>query len=149
MEITADYAPEIDCIDLFRKWCALYEPRQAYLHYINKSVRDEQRPALERMAPPNALEEKVSHFLTGFMGPLHDEKTYDLGCVSFFSKEWLGETTIADLKDAGLQVEEFANGAFIFLTPQLSALETGFEDFVQQRSLAKSIIGASRFEIGG
>ena len=146
---TADYAPDIDFIDIFRKWCALYEPRQAYLHYINKTVRDEPRPALERMAPPNALEGKVDRFLAGFMGPLRDEKTYDLGCVNFFSKEWFGETTIAELKDAGLQVEEFDNGAFIFLAPQLAALETTFDEFVQQRSLAKSIIGASRFEIGG
>jgi len=145
--LTAKYAKRIDYLSFFKHWCALYEPAQAYLHFITKHVRDEDRAPGEKLAPPGETERKKDAFLRGFFGPLQDETTFDLGCVNFFSRDWLGEAAITGLQNSEIEVTPYANGVLVFLTSGLEDLEQEFETFVTRRSIAKSIIGVERFEL--
>ncbi|EBA17210.1 hypothetical protein RSK20926_09572 [Roseobacter sp. SK209-2-6] len=147
LEITADYVERIDYEAMFKDYCALYEPQQAYLHYINKAVKNEDRALSAKINQPERLNGNIYSFLTGFFGGTKDEKTFDLGAMNFFSTDWLGEGTVERLKDAGLSVTESANGCFLDLVPNISDLDTCFETFVERRKLAKDIIGPDRFEI--
>ncbi|MEO1638966.1 MAG: hypothetical protein AAFU41_06925 [Pseudomonadota bacterium] len=141
------YAKRIDHLSLFKRWCALYEPEQAYLHFVTKHVRDEDRAPGDKLAPPGDTERKKDASLRGFLGPLQDEKTFDLGSVNFFSRDWLGETVISNLQNSDIPIIPHANGVLVVLADCLENLEQDFEAFTALRRVAKSIMGVERFDL--
>ncbi len=162
LNFSSDCASRIDYYRLFKSWCALYEPKQGYLHFLTKEVRKEERHEIARSAADcNRIEQEISRgiagsyskevqravkwFQEGFLGPLNDEKTFDLGGINFFSLEMIGENTIDKLKAAGIHVSPFANGHFVSLSADIAELQRDFDGFVKRRVLAKSIMGPEKF----
>lgn len=162
LKFRADYASHIDYYGLFEAWCALYEPRHGYLHFLTKEVLKEERHEIVRSSADLAkiemeisrgisvsyledVQRAVRDFHEGFLGPLDDERTFDLGCINFFSSEMVGKNTIDKLKAAGIHVSPFANGHFVNLSSDIAELQGDFDGFVKRRVLAKSIMGPKEF----
>lgn len=161
-KLLADYTKRIDYIGIFKAWCELYEPHQGYLHFLTKDVVNEERHEiaenntdLERqkwelsrgitVSKGDRIEKAVGCFEEGSVGPLHDERTFDLGCISFFSLEMLDHKTVEKLRAADIHVSPFANGHFVNLSADISELQGDFDGFVKRRVLAKSIMGPEKF----
>lgn len=145
VRLNASYAPDFDYVFLFRAWCDLYRPTQAYLHLLTQA---EAPKGFATTAGLGGWEQGWDTFRYGGFGALLAQKTYNLGAINYFPHDFLTDAQRADLQALGCSVTPFAGGHILGLCDALDDLKTDFPAFSARRAQAKRSIGRQRFEIG-
>lgn len=154
VQMKSEYLGSADYETMFRDWCSLYSPDQAYLHLFSEpeinnapyvQVTYEQIQA--KSVPPEWTDyDNWVTFRGGMFGALWDQKRYNLGAINYFPATFLTESAIQSMETAGISVEPVGSG-FLVKICSLSDVLKDFQPFSRQRALAKEIIGLDHFEI--
>jgi len=155
VELRSNYSATVDFVSLFKKWCALYQPDQGYLHYFTEpelanapyvAVTIEQ--SLSKQLPPGAQgHDDWETFRMGSFGTLWNKKTFNLGVFSYFSSTVLPEDAVDRLRADGFAVTRVGAGYFLELGASLATVKEDFETFSEGRHRAKLLVGLDLFEI--
>ena len=148
------YAAAIDFGALFRDFCGLYEPDQAYLHLFTEPELPNPphvQVTYEQIQARTVPQEWIDHdnwatFRMGLFGALSDQKRYNLGAVNWFPARMLGADLRKALQAAGISVEPSGAG-FLVQICGLDEVASDFATFSRRRALAKRLIGPELFEI--
>lgn len=144
-------AADIDFQSILEKWCVLYKPSQAYLHYFgplsNKGTQQDSGQLISdnlKLGVPG-----WDNFSNGSFGAVFKPQTYDLGQANCFPKSAVTDAQVAELEANDIDVAPLGEGVLIKLSPSLEDVKNNYSDFAEKRAIAKQIIGLDRFVIKG
>ncbi|SDN45472.1 hypothetical protein SAMN05216196_101588 [Lutimaribacter pacificus] len=155
VHLSSNFRPDIDFLSLFREWCLLYTPDQAYLHMFGPeelAVDTSYTLTIEEVrngtrTPEMLQKDAWRTFKLGSFGALWDQKRYNLGAINYFPPGFLSPDTVSSLQGQGLSVDDLGGGTLLWLCETLQDVKDDFPEFSRKRALAKQIIGPDLFEI--
>ena len=143
----SDFSADFDFVSVFRAWCALYSPTQAYLHLFTKPEVLDSSIKSGVGGGEFGLGGSWERFRSGTFGPHRDQKTFNLGFLNYFPKDRFGSQVWDELAVSGIDPTPFGAGYLIQLAPSLQSIKDDFPGFAKRRIYAKRVMGEREFVI--
>lgn len=127
---------DINFLDLFERWCYLYEPKFGFLHAFTKLE-------IEYYDPDPNQRAAWGDFRLGVFGTRWNQTLQNFGAYNFFSTKMIEDVSLDELKNVSVGIRECRGGIIVSLVESLESLQQDFTDFSNRRAALKSAMPAN------